>query len=182
MPAQSGVVRVTFKDIGGNLTTRSYELAGSNVGGTKTVSEIEALGQSLVDALQDISDCGVGSFEVAIKFAATAPTTPQAGSEMENTAAVSLPLNVVGPSGLTTFGLLSIPGPKIGIFTGESGLNYNTVDLADADLLTLIDLFQSGGSADFTMSDGQSVAASLTEAYGFRVHRRSRRSRSRRIG
>ena len=182
MAVQKAIARVSFKDIGGNITTRSYELAAANYGGTILVSELEANCQALVTALQGVTLCGIASIGLELTFAATAPSVAQAESEMENTAALSLPLTVAAPSGLTTFGLLSIPAPYIAIFEGSSGLSYNIVDMDDAEVLALIDLFQVGGSADWTMSDGQTVKASLDEAYGYRVHRRSKRSRGRRVG
>lgn len=177
------VLRVTFKDAGGNYTTRSFELAAAEYAGTVLISEIEASAQALVASLQAVSDCAISAFEVALKGAASSPTTAGENVEIENTAALSLPLVEDPPTGITPFGILNIPGPKIGIFEGTSGLSRNIVDLADADVLEVIDYFQAGATNQFTLSDGQLVAATLGgDASGWRVHRRSKRSRGRRIG
>jgi hypothetical protein len=180
MGAATAIVKVTFKDLAGDLTVRSYELVPTAFGGAVTLTELEAAAQALVADIQAISDAGVLAFGIDLVFAPTAPTSPQSGSEIEDTAAISLPLIVVSPNALSPFGMLNIPAPKIGIFTGTSGYNRNVVDLGDADLLSVVAHFQAEG--DCSMSDGQLVQSSLSEGRGFRVHRRSKRSRGRRVG
>lgn len=50
-------------------------------------------------------------------------------------------------------GSIFIPMPKIGIFRGTAGAIMDEIDIADADLITYVTHFRTGG--DFTISDGE---------------------------
>lgn len=91
---------------------------------------------------------------------------PTAGSQVENQALLSYA--VAGdPLRRAT---VSIPAPKITLFSAPSGPGSNIIDTGDALITTFNSLFLSGG--EITFKDG-SIAASLIE--GKRIHRRSKK-------
>lgn len=91
---------------------------------------------------------------------------PTAGSQVENQALLSYA--VVGfPLRRAT---VSIPAPKITLFSAPTGPGSNIIDTGDALVQTFNALFLSGG--EITFKDGN-IAESLIE--GKRIHRRSKK-------
>jgi hypothetical protein len=180
MPATVFAVNVVvpFVDEAGDKTTRRFEMKPASWTGAEDQAAALAVADALVGALEAVSNAGVSKYTVELVVTPGSTTSAQNGSEIENTAKVSMPLTVISPDQLQTYGILDIPAPDIGIFVGENGPNKNVVDYADADLQTLIGKFKSGG--DFTVSDGQ--VATADAGSGKRIHQRSRKGRGRRIG
>jgi hypothetical protein len=99
----------------------------------------------------------------------TTPTDPKAEGEMM----ALLLANISGQAGKRDN--IAIRGPVDGIFTGVLGTSgYDVVDVADADLLAYIGLFQPA-SASLRFSDGEQVAAASPLVRGFRTSRADRR-------
>lgn len=171
-------VVVPFVDEAGDKTTRRFEMKPASWTGAEDQAAALAVAEDLVAALEAVTMAGITKYTVELVVTPSSPKSPDTGSEVENTAKVSMPLTVVSPDQLQTYGLLDIPSPVIGIFAGSSGPNKNIVDYADNDLSTVISMFRSGG--DFTVSDGQVVTADAGS--GKRIHQRSRKGRGRRIG
>lgn len=91
---------------------------------------------------------------------------PTAGSQVENQALLSYA--VVGePLRRAT---VSIPAPKITLFSAPTGPGSNIIDTGDSLITTFNGLFLAGG--ELTFKDGN-IAESLIE--GKRIHRRSKK-------
>lgn len=158
---------VTLKDEAGNPANRRFQLkTAAGVWAT-----IFAAASALVADLAAASDAAILDYSVQISYDLETPTSAQTGSEVENTAQISLPLTVAEPDQIQEFGIVNVPAPKIGMFVGATGPAKNLVDMADALVTGLAANFQTAGGA--YLSHGQEVAASLTLGSGRRVHRRS---------
>jgi hypothetical protein len=81
-------------------------------------------------------------------------------------------VNIAGGQGKR--GVIKIPCPAIGIFQGTEGADRNNVDIADADLGTFVDQFQTTGGS-FVISDGEFVDDTTPMVAGKRISRKSSR-------
>ena len=81
-------------------------------------------------------------------------------------------VNIAGGQGKR--GVIKIPCPVIGIFQGAEGAARNNVDIADADLGTFVDQFQTTGGS-FVISDGEFVDDTTPMVAGKRISRKSSR-------
>lgn len=170
--SQGWWMEVIFVDNGGNQTSRSYQMQAADA----TAAAADAA--TMLAELGAITNAVIAGYSYAERFAETALTLPGSGVQVEDTALVNLRLT----TGLKT-ATQSIPAPVAGIFMGTSEEGADTVDITDADLLAFTNLFRASGSGGkFYLSDGENVKATAHVISGRRVHRRSHRRRSLRVG
>lgn len=161
---------VTLRDEAQNQTTKTYVVPTSVWDpATALWADLVTLRDGLVTALNLISDGLIWKASVMIGQAEDTAVIGAAGSEVENIASVVVNLATIGKTAV-----LQIPAPVIGLFQGSSGKPKNQVDIADADLNTYVDLFQTTGG-DFVLSDGEFVDDTTPIDSGKRIHRKSRK-------
>jgi len=135
----------SLADNGANITTKRYRLR--SVDFAAAVIDTAAI----IAALAAVSASTIVGYRINDVFHEGSVSYPAAGVENEDKASVTVLLTTGGGKKAN----LKIPAPVIGIFQGTSGYKANIVDTADADLLTYLDLFKSGGEC--YVSDGEDL-------------------------
>lgn len=151
---------VTLLDNGGNQTTKSYELTGTDA--TEAAADMTAI----LAALGGVTDALVLGYTFGEAFAQDSGAFPASGVEIQNLALIDT--SIVGE--LTKTATYTIPAPKPAIFVALAGDGANVVNTVNAAVVAYQAIFATGGHA--TISDGE-VAANIIG--GRRIHRRSRR-------
>lgn len=168
-------LNVEFVDNGGNRSSKTFQLRQS---ATDPADYVSALGDAtaVVASVVAISDAVVVGYHVSQQFVEDALALPAVGVQIENQALLDFAIDN-NPFKSAT---LTIPAPKIGIFVGTSGVLADTIDVADAALVTFVNQFKSGGIV--YISDGEDADATAPLKSGRRIHRRSNLRRSVRMG
>lgn len=166
---------VTLVDNGGNTSTKSYQMRQD---ATDPADYGVALSSAaaVVASIVAISDAVVMGYQLEQKFAEDTLALPANGVQIENQAMLDFAIDG-NPFKSAT---LTVPSPKIGIFAGASGVLADTVDVADAALVTFVNQFKGG--ALLFISDGEDADATAPLNSGRRIHRRSNKRRSVRMG
>lgn len=136
---------VTLQDGGGQSTRRSYENVAS------LYADALSDAAELIAALNAITDAQITGYSVETVFGDDALSGfPAVTVQNENQALLIYQLDGLPLHRATQ----SIPAPVIGIFSGATGPNSNTVDTADTDLLTWRALFLVSNDK-YYLSDGE---------------------------
>ena len=159
-------VTLSLVDMGLNPTSRTVEMTMTPA--TDTVQDLVDRALGLWSAIDPISIAALTDTAVTIHNRERALVVPAAGNVEEN---AEISMTIAGqPNKRATF---AIPAPATALFVATSGANANVVDTGNASLGVLQSLFTTG--AEFYLSDGEQVAAGVTNMRGKRVHRKSRR-------
>lgn len=153
---------VTLIDSGGDSSTLSYQLVAADAAAAAT-----AMG-TILTALGAVTDAAVKSYSVAEVFVENALTFPLAGTHVENRAVVTVQIDGEPLKKSTVV----IPAPDVGIFVASVGPNSNVVDIADAALVSYIDIWRTTGALA-KLSDGETVQDVDGIIKGVRTHRKS---------
>lgn len=166
---------VTLVDNGGNQSTKSYQLRQD---ATDPADFPAALGDAgaVVASLDAITDAVIMGYQIEQRFAEDALALPAVGVQIENQALLDFAIDG-NPFKSAT---LTIPAPVIGIFAGASGVLADTVDVADAALVTFVNQFKAAGLV--YISDGEDADPTAPLNSGRRIHRRSNKRRAVRQG
>jgi hypothetical protein len=159
-------VDLHFKDSGANDTHRTIEIDAEDIS--------EALTNAVLirAAYAAASDAHIVAYSIAAHYYDDAFELPAAGVQCENTGQVTLQLLNAAKTGT-----IDIPALKDICYVAEQGPNANIVDIADALVTNVTDLYDATGEA--FLSDGEKSQGPLK---GVRVHTRSGRRRSQRMG
>jgi len=158
---------VDFVDNGGNKTSRSWRLRETVYADALTDAA------AAVAAIDALSLATITSYTVSTEFVEPAFALPASGVQIEDTAALLMSLS----SNPLKTATLSIPAPSSGIFVGTTGTNADVVDVADAALLTFINLFKDTAGTLY-ISDEETAQDTAPISSGRRVHRRSGKRRA----
>ncbi len=165
-------IRVTIKDNAGLTSTKDFVIPTSVWDPASDLfSALETIRATLIAALNAIDDGLL--FVVSLVIDQREDTLLLPAVECKITDIASIVVNLSGGGGKTA--VLQVPCPEIGIFQGTTGLDKNTVDIADAALNTYVDQFQATGGS-FTISDGETVDDTTPMKSGKRVSRKSSRA------
>lgn len=149
MGLPASTVTVSFRDINGLTTQRSYE--------GRIVALTDANAIALADALQALTQLEVVDLQVSRRVAGFTPIAAEANSSRSETASVKCEL---AAGGFHTFNLPAIKS------TLKSGSNLTT---SAAAFLTFLALFDDGGGAGgtagpFFVNDGEELSELYIEA------------------
>lgn len=162
-------VSINFLDQGQQQVTKSYDLRN---GAADLVADVETAASNLIGDIEAVTTAEITGFSLSKVFAEDAVAVPTT-AQNENTAQLSV--NIDGNP--LKRAIITIPAPDEAIFVATSGPNNNIVNATNAAVVDLVDNFRTGGTV--TISDGEDADLLIG---GVRVHRRSGRSRQRRIG
>jgi len=139
--------------------------------------------QAVVAALDPMTDAIIGGYSVAEVWGEDTEEYGAVSSEVENIAEVVCRLDAVAAK----FHTFRIPAPVLPLFQGTVGPDANDVNIANANLVTFIELFTDktgytvpGADAIALISDGEKVKPNnvidtpVIKA-GKRIHRASRK-------
>jgi len=172
LTSQGFWLEVVFADNGGNQTARTYQMSSPDY--DTAIAEAA----TMLGYIGNVTNAAIAAYYLSERFVETALSLPGSGVQVEDTALVNLRLE----TGLKT-ATVSIPAPKATIFAASTEEGADTVDPLDADLGFFVNEFKSranGGS--LYISDGENIKNTAPIIGGRRVHRRSHRRRSVRIG
>lgn len=120
----------------------------------------------ILAALNAGSDCVVSSYLVQKRFVENALTLP-AAAEAEMKAHISAKID----GDPTDSAVFDLPGPSDAMFIDTTGPNANVVNVDEDPALSIIAIFQTGGSG--FISDGEHW--DVDTAKGKRIHKKSTR-------
>jgi hypothetical protein len=153
---------VTLADNGGGLSNLNYQLVAA------AAADAATAGGTIRTALAAVTGMSIMSYTLTERFVDAVAVLPgDDGVQRENRAK----LNCVLDSGLKAE-TIYIPAPVIGIFEGTSGDAADRVDIADADLVTYLEIWKVTGALA-KLSDGEYLRDLLPCRSGIRTHRRS---------
>lgn len=155
--------RATFKDTGGDTTSRAFDLTAADVASAVTAAN------ALVADWAAATKALVSAMTITEKFAEDTLVYPAAQCEIENLAAVTVVID--DPQFKThTF---YVPAPIDGLFVDTQGPNFNAVDPTATELQDLLINYETGGIAQ--VSDGEQIkdASSAGNVKGKRIHKKS---------
>lgn len=138
---------VSFADNSGEVVTRNYRLQDTDY------ADILTGLSSWIPTIAATTDDVIVSYFVKSIFVNDAIVLPAAGVQSENQAIIS---GKIEGQPLESF-TVTIPAPKIGVFTATSGKGANIVNQAASIVTSFMGLFASGGA--FYVSDGEFPAA-----------------------
>lgn len=164
---------VTITDSSGkNKSTLRYKLTADDGAGNPGSAFEQALADAgtIVTRLNAITDGVITSYDVGLSYDEDTNFVAAEGVQIENLAFISARIS----ASQEKYATIKIPAPSIGIFLATTGTNSNVVDPADADLLTYLSTFVTGGLA--TLSDGE-VLLNPSAANGLKGKRGHRGSR-----
>jgi hypothetical protein len=146
-------------DNGGKpYTTRTYDLVDADP------TTVEAVATSIVTKFKAVSDSVVAGYTLGIRYIEDAFTLPAAGVQNENQAIMTCPI-VGDPFDSAT---VTIPAPKITLFTNTSGKGANIVNSSFGALQTYLGIFDPTAGNEAYISDGEQIVAAA--ASGKRRH------------
>ena len=140
-------LEVGIADNSGDITPRFYEMPEASAA---DYDAFLLLVNSLLAALNNMTDGVVASYRIVAGFVENALVLPASGVENENQAFFSG--KIVGDP--TESATQSVPAATPGIFVATSGPGAKVVDMADAAVLTWVGFFDATGP--WTISDGES--------------------------
>ncbi len=160
-------VLVDLTDRGGNTTTRTYPLVGTDDAGDITV--LVATAAEILTRLDTVTLAAISGWSLAKRFIENDLTLPTDGAaEVEAHALITWPIYQHPEKS----GTIDIPAPAAAVFQGTTGKPYNQVDFTNTDVLEYVGIFTfAGGLA--TISDGEQLSDNLGGGGGKRTHSRS---------
>lgn len=169
-PDAPTTIRLTLKDKAGFTSVKDFYVPTAVWDpATALWADLVTIRDGLITEQNKVTDALISSTFVTIdQQESVALPTPQC--DIWDIANVVV--NIAGGQGKR--GVLKIPCPVIGIFQGSEGADRNNVDIADVDLGTFVDLFQTTGG-DFVISDGEFVDDTTPMVAGKRISRKSSR-------
>ncbi len=148
------VIRLVYKDFHSRISVKDYVVpTGVWDPSSALLTAIETIRDNLVTAVNAVTDALLVASFIVVKELEDTLTLPATDCHVNEMASIVVALEA-GEGKKATF---QIPAPEDGIFTGASGPNYDIVDVEDATLNTLLDMFQTTGGS-FTISDGETMA------------------------
>jgi len=141
-------VSYEFEDADGNKATRRIQLAWDTDLAT-TLANAAAIAASL----QAVTDAAVNKFTVGLEYNEDTPAAR--GGENQEVAHLVLALNTAPPTALSKTKIFDLPAPVVGVRVAPNGPGSNLIDIADADLTTLLAHFLPAGEA--FVSHGQTM-------------------------
>lgn len=150
---------VSFADNGGKpYGQRTYDLVQTDP------TLVGAVVTSMLAKITAATDSVIAAYSVNEKFINDDLALPAAGVQNENVLRFTAPI-VGDPTDSAT---LTIPAPKISLFTNTSGKGANIADMGDAALLAYVGMFDPTVGNEAYISDGEQIV-SLSGA-GKRAH------------
>jgi len=143
-------LQVTLVDNGGNTTTKRFELRSADAA-TAVVDSA-----AVIAALGAITNSVISAYRYGEEFLEGAFAYPAAGVENEDKASITVLLATNGAKKAN----IKIPAPVIGMFVAPTGPSANVVDIADAALVTYMDLFKA--AAECYISDGEDLDSGVS--------------------
>lgn len=140
------VLNVRLVDSGANEVRKSYKLTSADAAAAAT----DAL--AVINALEAVSALGTKTYAINQIFINDAFALPAAGVQAE-AKAVLVMTDSVDPAKTH---ITEIPGPETDVFVTTTGTGANIVDVAHADVITYVNLYDATGEA--TISDGETIA------------------------
>lgn len=150
----------SLKDNGGNTTTKRYQLRSADA--ATAVTDAAAI----IAALNAVTNSVMSAYRYGEEFLENAFAYPAQGVENEDKASITVLLTTSGAKKAN----LKIPAPVIGLFVAPTGPSANVIDIADADLVTYSELFETGAEA--YISDGEDLDSIIS---GKRISAKSNR-------
>lgn len=165
----NGVTLVlTFEDEDATTTTKLIDVVAG-----ATTDDTLANAAAIVAAFAAVTSAALKNYSVNF-HKRDGTLTP--GSESENQARANIVCNLVtDATHKQEFGVLEIPSPADTIFLAASGEGKNIVDIADANVVTLVQQFMTGAGQKAFLADRQAVMNIDPIIKGKRYHRSSRR-------
>jgi len=148
------VIRLVYKDFHSRVAVKDYVVPTSVWDpASDLLSALVTIRDNLVTAINAVTDALLINAFISIKQVEDTLSLPAVDCHVNEKASIVVALEA-GEGKKATF---QIPSPEDGIFVGASGPNYDVVDVEDATLNTLLDMFQTTGG-QFTISDGETMA------------------------
>lgn len=132
-------------------------------------ADLVTIRDGLITALSAIMDGLVYRANVIIGEQEDTAVQATNDCKVEDIASVVVNLATLGKTAV-----LQVPTPVIGVFQGATGKDRNRVDIADVDLNSYVDEFQTTGGS-FVLSDGEYVDDTTPIDDGKRISRGSTR-------
>lgn len=163
---------VDFVDTSGGMTSRRIEMHTD-------IADEPAAAAAMIAILQGLTTAVISGYRITHEYAEDTTFGYPADAQNEENAVLTLQLDVNQNKSAT----FAIPAPKpgstSGIFQANSGEMADYVNWAHTGIADLRAAFMSTGN--FYISDGESIDVSGNGS-GRRVHRRSRKRSSLRVG
>ncbi len=148
------VIRLVYKDFHSRVSVKDYVVPTTIWDpASDLLSALVTIRDALVTAVNAVTNALLINVFIAVKQVEDTLSIPAADCHVNEIASMVCALEA-GEGKKTTF---QLPAPVDGVFVGASGPNYDVVDVEDAALNTLLDMFQTTGGK-FTISDGETMA------------------------
>jgi len=161
-------IKLVIRDLGGNSATKEFAIPTAVWDPAADLfSALVTIRDALVTAYNAVIDGLI--FRAIISVGQTETAATVGVGNIEDLASIVANLSTLGKNAV-----IQIPTPNVGIFNGASGKPYNVVDIADAALITFVDMYKTTGG-DFVISDGETIDDTTPLDSGKRIFRRSNR-------
>lgn len=138
-------ISITFLDVGNDLTTKTYELLGTDY------DEASTNAIALVTAFQNVTGAAVIGYNVSGVFEEDTLVAPTGAGFMNSVQAIITGAIDAQPNKHAT---LTIPAPLDLVFTASTGSGRDIVNVTNSFVLALVAKFQAG-TAIAKISDGE---------------------------
>lgn len=136
-----------FADNSGKVVTRRYECQDTDP------AAVAALMDDWATTIEGVTDAEIVSYSLEQRWIEDAVTLPAAGVQNENQAIITSKID----GDPTESATVTIPAPKIGIFSAATGPGADVLDPSDTALGLFQALFLDGGA--FYVSDGEFMSS-----------------------
>lgn len=162
-------LRAVYKDNHGKISVKDYIVpTGVWDPGSDLLSALVTIRDALVVQINLNTKALLINMFISIKQTEDTLTIPASDCHVNEMASVILNLEA-GDNKKTT---LQIPAPVDAMFQGASGPTFDDVKIDEANLGTLVDMFQTTGGS-FTLSDGETVDDTVPIVSGRRIFRKT---------
>lgn len=147
-------ITVKLVDEGANFSTLTFQCRDT------AYADVVTAKTALVAALLNVTDCVIQRVSINEVWANDAFAYPE-GVETAN----KLSMTVELAGGIGKKGNIKVPGPKPALFGASGTAGFNTLNTANAAILTYTDLFKAAG--EFYTSDADDLETLIS---GKRIH------------
>lgn len=170
---------VSYRELTMAITSRGFKLVVALIDSGRDQSNLtfDLVAATYADAvtattailplLEAVTDAVVKGYNIIENWAEATLVLPS-GTEVENRAVIVCQVNA-DPMKTAT---IVIPAASSGLFQTATGAGHNLIDVADADLLAYINIWQVSGALA-KLSDGEYLDDTAVIISGKRAHRRS---------
>lgn len=152
---------VALIDSGRDQSNLTFDLVAATYADAVTATT------AILPLLEAVTDAVVKGYNIIENWAEATLVLPS-GTEVENRAVIVCQVNA-DPMKTAT---IVIPAASSGLFQTATGAGHNLIDVADADLLAYINIWQVSGALA-KLSDGEYLDDTAVIISGKRAHRRS---------